>query len=341
MKLEFGYCAPFFAGAGDAHPRTPLLEGVDAGHLERAVVEAEELGYDSLWAADHLMLGRDWSVMEGWTFLSWACGLTTRIRLGTIHLANLFRAPALTAKMAATLDVISGGRLEFFFDAGHRGSVGEAGAYGFPFPDDAARLAAFEEALEIVKAMWTEERPSFEGRYHRIEEAVCYPKPVQKPHPPVWIGTAGGEEMSEGVTANEAMVDVIARHADGWNNTPASVEFCRRMLRSLEDACRRNGREFAGVRKSLETQVLVAETAGEVERLKESIERLNPGRVHYWDWEDAAERYLIGDAETVAARVREYADLGIDSFMLWFMDYPSLEGMRVFARRVMPGFREV
>jgi len=303
------------------------------------MVEAEALGYDSLWVADHLMLGRDSCVMEGWTFLSWACGLTRRIRLGTIHLANVFRAPALTAKMGATLDVISGGRLEFFFEAGHRGSAEEAAAYGFSFADDAARLEAFEEAVQIVKAMWTEERPSFEGRYHRIEEAMCYPKPVQKPHPPVWIGTIGGEGMSDSLGMNEGMMDVIARHADGWNNTPASVAYCRRVLRLLEDACRRNGREFAGLRKSLETQVLVAETAGEVERLKELIERRNPGRVHYGDWKDAAERYLIGDAETVAGRVREYADLGIDSFMLWFMDYPSLEGMRVFARQVMPGFR--
>jgi len=338
--MKFGFCAPTFAGAGDAHPRTPLLDRVDVGHLGHAIGEAEGLGYDCLWVADHLMLGRESAVMEGWTFLSWASALTDRMRLGTIHLANVFRAPALTAKAAATLDVISGGRLEFFFEPGHRGSVEESGAYGFTFEEDGARLAAFEEAVQIVKAMWTEDRASFDGRYHSVDEAICYPKPVQKPHPPVWIGTIGGESMSERVGMNEGIVDVVARHADGWNNTPASLGQCRETLRLLEDACRRNGREFSGLRKSLETQVLVAETPGEVERLQEAIDRRNPGRVSYPDWDDAADRYLIGDADTVAGRLRQYADLGIDDFMLWFMDYPSLAGMRTFARRVMPGFRE-
>jgi len=88
VKNEFGYCVPFFAGAGDAHSRTPLLERMDAGHLERAIGEAEEVGYGSLWAADHLMLGRGSFVMEGRTVLSWACGLTRRVRLGTIHLSR-------------------------------------------------------------------------------------------------------------------------------------------------------------------------------------------------------------------------------------------------------------
>ena len=146
--------------------------------------------------------------------------------------------------------------------------------------------------------------------------------------------------VPENLREFSALVDVIARHADVWNNTPASVGYCRGMLGQLQDACRRTGREFGSLRKSLETQVLVARTAGDVERLKGLIEGLNPGRVHYRDWEAAGERYLIGDAGTVTRRLREYADMGIDSFMLWFMDYPSLDGMRIFAERVMPEFRE-
>ena len=186
--------------------------------------------------------------------------------------------------------------------------------------------------------MWTEDRPSFDGRYHRISEAICYPKPVQKPHPPLWIGTLGGEGMSDPVAANAPIIDIIARHADGWNNTPASVDHCRKILGALEEACDRNGREFGTLKKSLETQVLVAETPGEVRRLQELIERRNPQSAHYGDWDRLSDQYLIGDADTVTRRIRDYADIGIDHIMLWFMDYPSLEGMRTFARRVKPYF---
>jgi alkanesulfonate monooxygenase SsuD/methylene tetrahydromethanopterin reductase-like flavin-dependent oxidoreductase (luciferase family) len=338
MLLKFGFCAPIFAGARDVHPRTPLLERVDLSHLQQAIVEAEKLEFDALWVADHLMLGRDSLVLEGWTFLSWASRLTSRMRLGTIHMANLFREPALAAKMGATLDNISKGRFDFFFEAGHRGSKREAEAFGFKFADDASRMAAFEEAVQIVKAMWTEDRPSFSGQHYSIKEAICYPKPVQKPHPPIWIGTLGGEGASESISSNDTTLEIVARHADGWNNTPASVEHCRTMLTKLKAACDRNGREFSQIHKSLETQILIAETTGQVERLKQAIAAGNPAGDYSNNWDQLSRQYLIGDPDTVIRRLSDYADTGITNFQLWFMDYPSLDGLRTFSRRVMPYF---
>ncbi|MFW6174930.1 MAG: LLM class flavin-dependent oxidoreductase [Chloroflexota bacterium] len=338
MAISFGYCAPIFAGAGDAHPRTPLLERVDLEHLRRSIEEAELNGYDSLWVADHLMLGRESFIFEGWTFLSWASQVTDHMRLVPIHLSNVLRDPALTAKTAATLDVISGGRLDLFFEAGQEGAAPEASAYGFEFPDYPARLERFEEAVRIVKAMWTEDRPSFDGAHYAIEEAICYPKPVQKPHPPVWIGTLGGEPLtaSEAVPADTA--SLIARHADAWNNTPAPVEHCRHVIATLDEACSAIGREPRTLRKTLETQVLIADTPGQARRLQDHIQRMNP--IGHTDWDRLSDQYVIGDPETVTRRIRDYADLGIEGFGLWFMDYPSLDGMRTFARRVMPYFKE-
>ncbi len=338
MSLNFGFCAPIFAGAGDVHPRTPLLERVDLRHLLQAIVEAEELAFDSLWVPDHLMLGRDSLILDGWTFLSWASRLTSRMRLGTIHMANLFRAPALTAKMGATLDNISNGRFDFFFEAGHRGSKQEAEAFGFTFADDATRMAAFEEAVQIVKAMWTEDRPTFSGEHYAINEAICYPKPIQKPHPPIWIGTLGGEGISDAMSPNNTALEIIARHADGWNNTPASVAHCKTMLDKLDAACDRNSRDSSEIQKSLETQILIAETAGQVERLKEVIAARNPKGEYGDNWDRLSEQYLIGDPETVIRRIREYAEIDITNFQLWFIDYPSLNGMRTFSSRVMPYF---
>lgn len=168
------------------------MERVDVGQIKSSVLAAEDLNFETLWVADHLIMGRDQAILEGWTTMCWAAGLTRRIRIGSIHLSNLLRSPALTAKMAASLDVISEGRLEFFFEMGHRGTRPEAEAYGFKFPGDAERLASFEEALQIVKLMWTEDEPSFTGRHYSIDHAVSHPQPVQRPHPPIWIGTLGG-----------------------------------------------------------------------------------------------------------------------------------------------------
>jgi alkanesulfonate monooxygenase SsuD/methylene tetrahydromethanopterin reductase-like flavin-dependent oxidoreductase (luciferase family) len=186
--------------------------------------------------------------------------------------------------------------------------------------------------------MWTQERSTFKGRFYTIENAVCYPRPVQKPVP-LWIGTIGGELLSDSVGMNELMLDVIAREADWWNNTPASPDYCRRVLASLRDTCRRAGRDYGAIGKSLETQVLVAESQAQVRRIEERIERLNPQRAFYRDWDSLRERYIMGDVAQVTARLQQYADLGISYFMLWFMDYPSLEGLRLFASKVIPHFR--
>jgi alkanesulfonate monooxygenase SsuD/methylene tetrahydromethanopterin reductase-like flavin-dependent oxidoreductase (luciferase family) len=315
-----------------------MVERVDLARLKEAVLEAEVLGYDSVWVADHLFLGREGYILEGWTFLSSLARITTRLRLGTIHLANLFRAPALTAKMAATLDVISGGRLDFFFEAGHRGSQPEAEAYGFPWEDDRTRWESFEEAVRLIKAMWRDGQASFQGRFYQIKDAYCYPRPLQAPSIPIWIGTIGGEAFSDPLGVNELAVDVIARYADWWNNTPAPLDYCRQVLGLLGDACGKNSRDYKSIGKSLETQVLIAENQGRVRSLQGLIESLNPRRTFYSDWDVARQRYIIGDVNEVRRRIREYTDLGIEYFMVWFMDYPSLDGMRLFGEKIIPYF---
>lgn len=333
----FGFAVPIFAGTRSVHARTPLLDRLDVAQLERSIVEGERLGYDSIWAADHLTTGIDGAIMEGWTFMSWAAGITNTMRIGSIHLAQLFRNPALTAKMAATLDCISGGRLEFFYEAGSAFSRKEVEAYGFEWLDDADRMAAFEEAVEIVKLMWTQDRPSFDGRFHRIQRAVCYPHPVQRPHPPVWIGTFGLPAAMQDAP-EPPVFDLIARHADGWNSTPASVDHCRTLLGRLRHACQRNGRDFGTLKLSLETEILIAETGGQVRRLQELVNKRNPGSKAFEEWGKLGETFVIGDAMAVTKKIEQYVELGIDRFIIWFMDYPSLGGMRLFAQKVMPYF---
>ena len=337
--MQFGFCLPIFAGSGDAHPRTPLLDRVDIDELERAVLAAESLGYASIWAADHLILGRDGLILEGWTILAALARVTRRLRLGTIHYANRFRDPAMTAKMAATLDFISQGRLDFFFDP-YAGTRPEADAYGLAGFDNDTTLARFEEAIPIVRRMWTEEAPTFHGAHYAIDQARCYPQPVQQPMP-LWIGTSGGGggHAPETRTLVQKQAQIVARYADWHNSSPTTVASLRNVLDLIRQACDREppgrGRDYAAIGKSLETQVLVTDTAAEARRIQEQIMARNP---HYGDWEALSERFIMGDVDTVTRRLTDYADLGVSYFMCWFMDYPSLDGMQRLAQKVMPYF---
>ena len=163
-KPSFGVFLPFYALHAEAR-KTSLFS-----RLRSIVLECERSGYDSVWLDDHLMFGKT-PILECWTTLSALASVTTRIRLGTMVTSTAFRNPALLAKMAATVDVISGGRLEFGIGAGVQKE--EHDAYGFPFPEPNVRVACMKEAVEIIKKLWTEEKATYKGKHYRIAEAVC------------------------------------------------------------------------------------------------------------------------------------------------------------------------
>jgi alkanesulfonate monooxygenase SsuD/methylene tetrahydromethanopterin reductase-like flavin-dependent oxidoreductase (luciferase family) len=261
--------------------------------------------------------------------------MTSRIRLGPIHLAQRFRHPAILAKMVATLDFISNGRFEFFFDP-YAGSRPEADAYGLLAESEDDAIARFEEAIQLIQTMWREERPTFQGRFYSLDGAVCNPKPVQQPSIPLWIGSGGGPRPDERPLVRKVL-PVIARYADWWNITPTPLDGLARVLPLLKAACEREGRDYASLGKSLETQIMVAESPSQLAALQEQITARNPQR--YQDWNALSEQFIIGDVPTVTRRIEEYANMGIDCFMFWFMDYPSHAGLRCFAEEVMPKFR--
>jgi alkanesulfonate monooxygenase SsuD/methylene tetrahydromethanopterin reductase-like flavin-dependent oxidoreductase (luciferase family) len=343
-RIEFGFCVPIFANPGMAFFRTPCYERLDWPTTRAAVLECEALGFDSVFVADHVFLGRDGAIYEGWTLLSVLAGLTRRIKLAPIHLCDSFRNPALTAKMIATLDVASEGRVILFYDYGWRRA--EFDAYGFAFEEsDDARAAKMEEGLTIITGMLSQPRFSFRGRYHRVDDAVCEPKCVQRPMPPIWMGEAN----------NPVMLRAIVAHADVFNSMPASIAGLREKLRALEAACTAAGRDAAGIGRSLETQILIAESDAAIDACFARMERLrpatrsdadilaqlkatNPALDQYQSRADFEQEFLIGTPAAIVRRLRDYVDLGITHFMLWFMDYPSMDGVRLFTRAVMPAF---
>jgi alkanesulfonate monooxygenase SsuD/methylene tetrahydromethanopterin reductase-like flavin-dependent oxidoreductase (luciferase family) len=342
QPLRFGYCVPMFANPGAAYFRTPNLTTLDPVAAIEAAVEAERLGFDSIWTADHLMHGDDGGIMEGWTTLSVIAGRTSRAQLGTIHLAQPFRAPAIAAKMAATLDAISGGRLIFFYDCGWQEP--EVRAYGLDWPDEEERIARMDEGLALIDALWRAEEPlSFEGRYFHTVNAACRPKPVQQPRPPVWLGESRSQLWN----------DTICRHADGWNSTPASPTRLAEKLSGITEACRRIGRDPATLELSLEIQILIAPTEEEARAtalqiadhppskrgtprtvLVDALRQPSPPRLA-----ELVDDWLVGTPDDVIQQIGVYRDLGISHFMLWFIEYPSMNGPRLFAEKVLPALR--
>lgn len=158
--------------------------------IKSTALTCEKLGYHSIWFGDHLATGD--ARLECWTLLSAIAMVTSKLRFGPLVLCNNFRNPALVAKMAASLDVISNGRLEFGIGAG--GNKEEHDEYGFELPEPRVRIARLREAVRIIWKMWTEERPTYSGKWYKVNNVLCEPKPLQKPHPPITIG--GGESNS-------------------------------------------------------------------------------------------------------------------------------------------------
>jgi len=313
-KIKFGVFLPFYAF------RTEKRASQLFNRLQDVVLECERLGYDSVWLDDHMMLNT-MPILECWTTLSALSKATKRIRLGTMVTCNSFRNPALLAKMAATLDNISDGRLELGVGAGVQKS--EHNAYGFSFPSSKARIERLNEAVTIIKKLWTEEKASYSGKHYRIIDAVCEPKPVQKPHPPIIVG-GGGEKMTLRVTA---------QHADryDWGYIP-SIEHYRRKLNVLEKHCEAVGRRFDEIEKSCwpAGQIFIGAD------IDEMVSQWVPKGVSL---EDFMQTSCVGTPENCIKLLQPYANLGVTQFMLFFGDLPSLDGLRRFAEKRLQKMR--
>lgn len=308
-KLKFGVFLPFYAFQAQKSPPEQQFS-----IIREIVLESEKLGYDSIWLDDHLMYN-NWSILESWTALSSLSALTSKIRLGPMVSCNQHRNPALLAKSAATLDVISNGRLEFGIGAGIREE--EHIAYGFDFPKSSVRIERLDEALDVIRALWTQEKASYSGKHYSLKDAVCLPKPLQKPHPPITVGGTG-----------ERMLRVTAKHADRFDWGFLSLDAYERKLNSLEQQCETVGRDFGEIEKSCwpAGQILMAH---DQEELAKKILQTKPTGVSLEDFKKST---LAANPDNCREHLQAYIDLGVTYFMLFFADLPSVDSLQLFSR---------
>ena len=210
----------------------------------------DEAGFDGLWGFDHLLaLGGDPTkpVFEGWTMLAAMAEATKRVRIGLMVAGSLYRHPGMHAKIGATIDHLSNGRLEFGIGAAW--NEPEFTQLGIEFPPLGERIGRFGEAVRVIKRLWTQERTTFNGKYYTLTDAVAEPKPVQRPHPPIWIGGAGPRRT----------LKIVARHAEVWNSNAGDMERTVALSKILDEHCATVGRDPNAVRRSVQFRLTTVE----------------------------------------------------------------------------------
>jgi len=301
--------------------------GSDYNTMRQVVLECEKRGFDFVWISDHLQdIASSKPYFEGWTTLSALAAETNRIRLTTVLMNNLFRHPSLLAKMSATLDIISKGRLNLGIGAGWYSE--ECASYGIPFPKPLERIQQLDEAIEILKQMWTRDDVTFAGKYYTLKNATLNPKPVQKPHPPIWTGIMNGRRR---------MLKTIAKHADAWTISSLYLptpEELQEMKRWLDECCRAIGRDPNQIQQGLGVGCVISE---DEEGVRVKVEKFKPMSVVVKDY-SARQVRLEGTPSQLIEKLRAYTNVGVTCFVMNFPDISSLEPVRLFSEKVIPAF---
>jgi F420-dependent oxidoreductase-like protein len=287
----------------------------------------ESTGWDIACVTDHFMPNsrdREGAVMESWTTLSALAALVPRMRVGTIVLGNTYRQPAVVAKMAAQVDIISGGRLLLGLGAGWQRNEHEA--YGIPFYTVRERLERLDEACDVIRSLWTQQRSEFTGRYYQLSNAPLDPKPLQKPYPELMIG-GGGERIT---------LRIAAKHADHWN-VWGGPEVLTRKSAILEEHCAKVGRDPKKIGRSVNMVLLITDKKAEVDRLRESI----VARMGFQD-DYARDTCLAGTPEQIREILSALSAAGATSLFILTMFRPPDElrrDMDRFISEIAPAFR--
>ena len=306
-------------------------EGVTWDLWRRLMATVEALGFESLWRSDHFMSLEDSSrdAIETWVALTLTAAETTRLRFGPLVCPITFRHPSLLARMAASVDVLSGGRFVLGLGAGW--NEHEHRTFGIPFPPLAERMDLLEEGIEVILRLLGDGPAHFDGRYYQLKGANPRPKPIQQPRIPLLIGTTGAGRM----------LRVVARYADEWDapgiTSPAAYRARRERLNSY---CREINRDPDEIRRCVSTAYLIGHDAAALRRrgvvmqqLIRSLTSLDPGAVPEVLRRDG---WIVGTPDQIVLQLRALADEGVERVIFQHNDPADFEALEMIAYEVMP-----
>ena len=314
-------------------PKHPIRFGIQTGQqlvewkdLKELWRNADAWGYDSLWSFDHFypifVPDTTGPCLEGWTTLTALSQQTKRARIGAMVNGNTYRNPCITAKMAATLDHVSDGRLNLGLGAGwfeleHR-------SFGIDFKTIPGRLQALDESLQIIKGMFEQEKMTLHGRHYNVTDAVCSPKPLQKPHPPIMIGGQG----------ERVLLKIVAKHADMWNVPNASAERYAELSKVIE----RHGDTVGRDTDQIEKTIMIGLSYGApAEREKSALGRIMA--VSGATAEQARRQMMIGSREECLETIDRYLKAGVTHFIFTLPRPFYPDEVQRFAEDVIPAVR--
>ncbi len=315
MAMDYGIVVP----QGWRMDLVDIPDPVEAYEaMTRVAREAEAQGFHSIWLYDHfhtVPVPTQEVTFECWISTAALARDTKRVRIGQIVTCNGYRNPALLAKMASTVDVLSHGRLYLGIGAGWYEH--EYLAYGYPYPDTRERLRRLGEAIQVILAMWTQDEATFEGTYYQVKGAINQPKGVQKPHIPLLIG-GGGEKVT---------LKLVAQYGDACN-IGGDIATIKHKLAVLKHHCEELGRDYESIRRTL-----LIDDCAIAETEEAALAKLTPTQLN--NLEELRQTQLIGTPTMIRKRLAEYEEAGIQEIIVRFVDATRLESIRLFARECM------
>ncbi|GHO42287.1 LLM class F420-dependent oxidoreductase [Ktedonospora formicarum] len=310
MSLQFGLIIPQGWQLDLAGIPDPVMAYES---MTRVAQVAEEVGFDSIWLFDHFHTSPTLTqelTFECWTSTAALARDTKRIRIGQLVTCNGYRNPALLAKMASTVDVLSHGRLVFGIGAGWYEH--EFRAYGYTYPDTPTRLRYLREALQVIHEMWSKEEAFFEGKYYQVRGAINQPKGVQKLHIPLLIGGAG----------EQVTLKLVAQYGDACNFNAPDSETLKHKFEVLKRHCDAIGRDYNEIHRTVLYEVIMADTD------EEALQKAYQGNIPD---ERTRERDLVGSPSTIRRRLQEIEEAGAQEVIIFLKDSVQLDSVRRFA----------
>ena len=293
-------------------------------HIRSNAAAVEAAGWDSLWVYDHFhthpIVAQE-STFEAWTLMAALATATERVRIGQMCTCIPYRPASLLGKMAVSVDAISGGRLDVGIGAGW--SHKEFAAYGYEYPSNRTRLDMLEEAAQVLKAMWTTDEAYFSGEHYTLAGAITRPKPLQRPHPPLWIA-GGGEKRT---------LRIVAKYAD-FANFGDDLDTFRHKSNVLADHCAAEGRDFGDIGRTIHLMSVIGRDRADLDaKLEVAARRRGTTPAEF------EEEHLAVTVPQAVQMMGEFSEAGCVEMILYFYDMGEQDSQDLFASEVMPQLR--